>query len=857
MPCSQQFRILQEVYNLDVYNRDKVESLTNEQRDLLITALNNKEKMTFKAIRDLLKIDCNFNLESQNRSELLGNSIAVKMRKEKNFGHLWDTLDLTTQDEIIEKLITASEDEEILPILKKFNLSDEQKQHILRVSISRGTTSLCKEITEQLVLTMQKEKLRYDQAAEKLGYKHYEQNIEKHDTLPYYGKVLIGSTMGADKPLPNGETADERHPEYKYGKIANPTVHIALNQTRVIVNALIKKYGKPEQVVIELSRELKASRDDKRRMLQKQNEGVKRNVVINNALSESFKIQYPNRNDRLKYRLWEELGSESAARRCLYCGKTINAAELFSDNIEIEHILPYSRTLLDSESNLTIAHKSCNAFKKERSPYEAFHSNPPGYSWEAIIERVSRLKRVEKKNRFLATSMENFEKESSFITRQLTDNQYLSKAAYQYLKSVCDDVWSVNGAMTKLLRDKWNIDSILKRKISDNEAAHFNLKEQDIGKYKKNRFDHRHHALDAVVIALVDRALVQEISRKNATSQRSRILAPDFPFERQDLITKTKDIVVSFKPDHGVEGKLSKETYLGKIKLAGLISIKELTESDIENIVKYTVKEEIKGVISKHKNFKAALLEIQKTYKELDVYKNFFVNRMPITSLNEKNIGDIVDPVIRERLKAFRQEHEHEKFDVALQEFSEETGIKKLRCKTFIQKPIVISANGTHSSAAVRYLNPEDYFAAVIWEIPSTKQGNQPKYEAVYLRRTDVDKNGKPKKEEKPHPAAKRICQLHKDDYIEFREGGIWKKAKIAGFSATRNNLDIRPIYATAAVSDWIIATSENMLDKKSKDGEHWKVQSSQYFVSVNVLFGALSARYITVSPIGEVTRKK
>jgi CRISPR-associated endonuclease Csn1 len=857
MPCSQEVRILQEVYNLNAYNRDAVEELSDEQRALLIKTLNGKEKMTFDAIRKLLKIDCHFNLESPSRNELLGNGIAVKMRRGNNFGALWDTLDLTTQDDIVEVLITANEDEEIIPVLAKFNLSDEQVKNILRIPLSSGTTALCREITEQLVSAMKQENLRYDEAMDKLGFKHYDQSVDKYDLLPYYGKVLTGSTMGVGKLLPNGKVAGEDHPENKYGKIANPTVHIALNQTRVVVNALIKKYDKPEQVVIELSRELKASRDDKQKMLKKQNDGVKRNAIINDTLSNSFKISYPNRNDRLKYRLWEELGNESASRRCLYCGKVISAAELFHDNIEIEHILPYSRTLLDSETNLTVAHKSCNAYKKERSPYEAFHTNPAGYNWHEIIERVACLKNPIKKNRFLSKAMETFEKESSFITRQLTDNQYLSRAAFRYLKAVCDNVWVVNGVMTKLLRDKWNIDSILKRKITDTEAAHFNLKEQDIGNYKKNRFDHRHHALDAVVIASIDRSLVQEIARKNALSQSDRILPPDFPFDRHDLITKTKEIVVSFKPDHGVEGKLSKETYLGKIKLAESILTKDFTENDIENIVHKRMHEDIKLILSNHGDFKKALSEIKTKYNDIRIYRDYFVNRMSITSLGEKNIEDIVDPVIRQSLKDFQLKHPEEKFDEIIQKFSEETRIKKIRCKTFVQKPIEIEAKGPHQSATKRYLNPEDYFAAVIWEIPPAKQGASPKYEAVYLRRTDVDKKGNSKQENKPHPAARKICQLHKQDSIEFSESGIWKKARIAGFSATQNKLDIRPIYATANVSDWIIATSENMLDKKTGNNEHWKEQPGHYFVSVNVLFGSLSARQITVSPIGEVHRKK
>jgi CRISPR-associated endonuclease Csn1 len=92
---------------------------------------------------------------------------------------------------------------------------------------------------------------------------------------------------------------------------------------------------------------------------------------------------------------------------------------------------------------------------------------------------------------------------------------------------------------------------------------------------------------------------------------------------------------------------------------------------------------------------------------------------------------------------------------------------------------------------------------------------------------------------------------LYKNDYIEFSENGIWKKAKIAGYSATKNALDIRPIYATNDAQSWIIATSEQALEKG------WKPQKGQNFVSVNVLFGDYTAYKITVSPIGEVSRRQ
>ncbi len=166
------------------------------------------------------------------------------------------------------------------------------------------------------------------------------------------------------------------------------------------------------------------------------------------------------------------------------------------------------------------------------------------------------------------------------------------------------------------------------------------------------------------------------------------------------------------------------------------------------------------------------------------------------------------------------------------------------------QSPIVIEKNTDNQTSMDRYYNPLDYWAAILWEMPPKKVGENPKYETQWVRRTEADKEGNPIRK-KPHPAAKEICKLFKNDYIEFSENGIWRKARIAGLNASSNRLDIRPIYSTTDCADWITSTTEGMLEKG------WKPQKGHNFVSVNVLFGEKSAKKITVNPIGRVFRKK
>ena len=344
-----------------------------------------------------------------------------------------------------EPLPECADDSDVQKMLEKYDLTSEQKNFITKLVLPSGTTSFCREFSENVVNKIEENSKIFADSAERtercqihnvikeLGYNYASQTVEKCEELPYYGKILSGSTMGAK--------ANPKNDEERFGKISNPTVHIALNQTRVVVNALIKEYGKPTQVVIEVSRDLKASREAKNKMQQKIAANQRQNEILNKKIKDAnSSILFPNRTDRLKYKLWEELDPENALnRRCVYCGKQISGADIFNDNtVQIEHILPFGRTLWDSEHNKTIAHTKCNAFKGENTPYEAFFKNPKGYNWNEILERASHLKDPQKRRLFSENAMETFEKESGFISRQLTDNAYLSKMALKYLKCVVE-----------------------------------------------------------------------------------------------------------------------------------------------------------------------------------------------------------------------------------------------------------------------------------------------------------------------------------------------------------------------------------------------------------------------------------
>ena len=126
-------------------------------------------------------------------------------------------------------------------------------------------------------------------------------------------------------------------------------------------------------------------------------------------------------------------------------------SDLFTDRIEVEHLLPFSATLDDSMSNKTVCMREANREKGKRSPFEAFGSSPSGYDYESILERAKLLP-YGKRWRFLPDAMKRFEVEGGFLERQLNDTRYISRYTSQYLSTVIpkNKIWVATGRRTSL-----------------------------------------------------------------------------------------------------------------------------------------------------------------------------------------------------------------------------------------------------------------------------------------------------------------------------------------------------------------------------------------------------------------------
>jgi hypothetical protein len=168
----------------------------------------------------------------------------------------------------------------------------------------------------------------------------------------------------------------------------------------------------------------------------------------------------------------------------------------------------------------------------------------------------------------------------------------------------------------------------------------------------KNRSDHRHHALDSLVIGLCDRGLIAKAARFNSGRGYRDIDAPPCPIQRGDIEKRLDGIIVSYKQDHGKEGKLYAETALAKHSYAEEIEPGDLKETEIHRIIPKSIQQHVLALVVEQ-GFKKAKKIIQDKYKYLRVFRDKWVTRAPIESLSERDIPNICDPLIREQIQKF------------------------------------------------------------------------------------------------------------------------------------------------------------------------------------------------------------
>lgn len=578
LPSTQRFRMYQEVNNLRILRAGlKEEALTLQQRDDLIKALEANSKRTFTQIKTLLKTGgaVQFNFEDPKRQELKGNVTSAILSRAEHFGATWFSFNEAKQDEIVLQLVGQENEAKLVRWLQEQTGIDERRaDSIANAGLPEGYGSLCAKALARILPELRRDVLTYDKAVLAADFDHHS-NISAAATgeilmaLPYYGQPLqrhVG--FGTNDPKDNDEK--------RYGKIANPTVHIGLNQIRLVVNALIKRYGHPSEVIVEVARELKQSKDQRDDESKRQADNQRRNTRLRADIAGTLGIS-PERvrtADIQKMILWEELSSNVADRRCPYSGVQISATMLLSEQVEIEHILPFSETLDDSLNNKTVALRQANRVKGNRTPWDAFGVQPTaGFEYAGMLARAELMPKS-KRYRFGEDAMKQWLKDDAgFLPRALNDTRHMSKVAREYMSLVCpQNTRVIPGRMTAMLRAKFGLNDVL---------GVDGL---------KNRNDHRHHAVDACVIAVTDQGLLQRFAQASASAREQQLnrLVENMPLPwesyREHVQRAINNIWVSHKPDHSHEGAMHNDTAYGLLG-SGRVSVHKTVDGQRQHIV--------------------------------------------------------------------------------------------------------------------------------------------------------------------------------------------------------------------------------------------------------------------------------
>ncbi len=731
-PFFQEFRLLQEINNLELIDitTGEVIDLTQEERNLIFNVMNVCDKKDYPKVRALIRkkdTDCyRFNLESENKTKLLGNesyhALKVKLK------NIYDSLSEQKKINIIDILLSDDSDEEIQIKLHNLGLTSDETNSVFNAKLPFSYGNLSMKALQKLISHM-KAGLNYSEACIEAGYKHSgiatEPTYCKGD-LPYYGELLPGSVLPLAR-ISNDVDAD------LFGKINNPTVHIALNQVRKILNALCSQYGAPKEIVIELARDLKLNEEQKKEI----NKQINKNTKTNERISlELAKLNIENNGEnRLKFKLWEEMSSNPLERCCVYSGNQITAANLYQPQVQIDHILPKSRTFDDSVSNKILCYHQANEYKKERSPHEAFGQSHDGYSWEMILERAHKLP-DNKKWRFQVNAMERFADEAVVLGRMLNDTRYMSRSTKAYLSYVCgsNNIWCPAGQLTAKLRRYWGLNSILSE---TNE---------------KERTDHRHHAIDALVIAFTSRSIVKKYADAVRFSDDRYIGKMPYPWNgfNLDMVKEKVDqIKVSFKPDQPNPSLLA----------------------------------------TRNQTAGALMQETALFFHHTDTNDSkfaYFTSKVDIMSLEtEKQILEVVSQPIQDVLMDFvRKDISKDEFKQAVKTWATKHNVKKVKTMSKLNPNNLIPIKDKQGNIFKYYCSDENLFIDIYNPKPFDSKS---KWKDLVVNSFKAHKSNFTPDWKNEFPMGKLIMRLYKNDIVVFtNEKGKREFKRVRKFSQGR-----------------------------------------------------------------------
>jgi CRISPR-associated endonuclease Csn1 len=416
---------------------------------------------------------------------------------------------------------------------EKFGFPEDVTGIMANVTFLEDYGSLSAKAIRKLLPHLIEGKL-YNEACEAVGYNHsHSETAEERDNRPLKDQIEL----------------------LRKNSLRNPVVEKILNQMIHVVNAIMSTYGKPDEVRIEMARELKNNAEQRKEMFDGMNKTQREHEEIKKKLQSEYGLTYVSRNDIIRYKLYEEL--RPRGYKTLYSNKFIPAEKLFSKEIDIEHIIPQSRQFDDSFSNKTLEYRAENIEKGNLTAYDYIASKRNEQGLKLYENEVYDLFKAgginyAKMNKLLRKGEAL---KDGFLNRELGDTRYISRKAREILHEAIRITSTTTGSVTSRLRKDWQLENVL-QELNWDKYDKLGLTYYEVNKEGKRlprikdwtkRNDHRHHAMDAITVAFTKPSHVQYLNNLNARMQGDRETNSIRGIEKKELYQTTEG-KLKFKP---------------------------------------------------------------------------------------------------------------------------------------------------------------------------------------------------------------------------------------------------------------------------------------------------------------------
>ena len=570
-PSAELFVAMSKINNLKLTIDGEHRFLNDEERQALLELLKNTKEVKYSTVRNKLFKgrqvffdDVNYVSKSKkdkNGEEKAVNPEDVKFYAMKGWHKLkaefspeqWKEvcLNLPLLDIGMTAVACEKNDDGIERFLSEKGIASEYQEVFKRLTSSEFINLSLKALYK--INPCLAEGMKYHEACEKAGY-------DFRDS---------GERLVEEKSLLLAPIAEEK-------QTTVPVVNRAVAQFRKVYNAMVRTYGAPDQINLEVGRDLKKNHDERRQVEQRQKKAEAERSEAKDELTKEG-VSASNKNV-LKYRLYQQQNG-----KCVYSGKAIDLRRLDENGYcDIDHIIPYSRSLDDSQNNKVLCLAEENRKKGSQTPYEYLQPLGRWEEFETIINTTPSINRL-KRNNLLNKTYKEQEEDVAFRERNANDNSYIARYVKQYLEDGIDfsaSQWPIKtriqvrtGSLTDYLRHQWGL-----------------IKNRDAGD--------KHHAQDAIVIACATQGMVQKLSGLSAVFEnkeafrkrkaeelghekaeawykyiKRQIQEPWSGF-RAEVLNKLDQVFVSRPPRKNATGAAHKDTIFSNNKNKGSLPIR-------------------------------------------------------------------------------------------------------------------------------------------------------------------------------------------------------------------------------------------------------------------------------------------